>query len=285
MQRDEKNPNKWTNDERANGEADRLAGRAWGEEFSHVQNQANAPLFRHNGGIQVITSAGSIAGRIPKRLPELLTMERGLPALQKATQLTVKAMELLDNEATLRGAKHFGATMYSVSHWAKFYTHHWYTASKAYKFKLADSAECKCCSDGVGETTAHIFQCTDRNDVHRDHRRKLTELLAEQQIPNGLLHLIEAGIDLALHSDNTHQGEAWDGDEDGNDEEKRVAQLLNDDEINTEYKDAFRQQTVIGWEYIFTGKFAQGWRKFWTERQQWATKFAILMMTWGKAKH
>ena len=40
--------------------------------------------------------------------------------------------------------------------------------------------------------------------------------------------------------------------------EKRVAQLMNDDEINTEYKEAFRQQTVIGWEYIFTGKFAKG---------------------------
>ena len=44
-----------------------------------------------------------------------------------------------------------------------------------------------------------------------------------------------------------HQGEAWDGDEDGNDEEKRVAQLLNDDEINLEYKEDFRQQTIIGW--------------------------------------
>ena len=83
--RETKKPNKWTNDERAKGEADRLAGRAWGEEFSHVQNQANAPRFRHAGGIQVITSAGSIAGQIPKRLLELLTMKRGLPALQKAT--------------------------------------------------------------------------------------------------------------------------------------------------------------------------------------------------------
>ncbi len=66
----------------ANGKADRLAGRAWEEEFSHIQNQANAPRFRHVGGIQVITSEGSIAGPIPKRLPELLTTERGLPALQ-----------------------------------------------------------------------------------------------------------------------------------------------------------------------------------------------------------
>ena len=73
----------------------------------------------------------------------------------------------------------------------------------------------------------------------------------------------------------------WNGN--GNDEEKRVAQLLKDDEINLEYKEAFRQQTIIGWEYIFTGKFAKGWRNCWTERRQWATKFAILMMTWGRA--
>ena len=210
-------------------------------------------------------------------------IEHGLPALQKATQLSDEAMELLDDEASLRGAKHFGAAMYSVAHWAKFYTHHWYTASRACKFKQAESAECKCCRDGVDKTTAHIFQCTDRTDVHREHSRKLTELLADQQLPNGLLHLIEAGINLASLSYNTHQGEAWDGDDEGNEIEKRVAQLLNDDEINMEYKEAFRQQTIIGWEYIFTGKFAKGWRNCWTERRQWATKFAILMMTWGRA--
>ena len=66
------------------------------------------------------------------------------------------------------------------------------------------------------------------------------------------MHLIEAGIDLALLSDNTHQGEKWDGDDKGNDEEKSVAQHLNNDEINIDYKEAFRQQMIIGWGYIFT---------------------------------
>ena len=115
-ERRKKDHNKWTDDEWANGEVNRLAGRAWGEEISHVQNQANEIRFRHAGDIQVITSTGSIAGRILKRLPELITMERGMPALQKATQMTDEAMKFLDDEATLRGAKHFGATMYSVSH-------------------------------------------------------------------------------------------------------------------------------------------------------------------------
>ena len=91
------------------------------------------------------------------------------------------------------------------------------------------------------------------------------------------------GIDLALLSDNTHQGETWDGDEEGNVEEKRVAQLLNNDKINLECKEAFRQQRIIGWEYIFRGKFAKGWKNCWTECWQWATKFAILMMTRGRA--
>ena len=144
----------------------------------------------------------------------------------------------------------FGATMYSVLHWAKFYTHHWYMASRAYKFGLAESTECQCCRDGVLETTAHIFQCPNRNEAHIEHSWKFTELLADQQIPNGLLHPIRAGIGLALLRNNTHQGEAWDGDEEGNVEEKRVAQLLNNDEINLEYKEAFRQQMIIGWEYI-----------------------------------
>ena len=80
--------------------------------------------------------------------------------------------------------KHFGATMYSVSHCAKFYTHHWYTASRAYKFGQVDSAECKCCRDGVQETTAHIIQCPDRNEVHLERHQKVTKLLADQQLLN-----------------------------------------------------------------------------------------------------
>ena len=60
------------------------------------------------------------------------------------------------------------------------------------------------------------------------------------------MHLTEAGIDLAVHNNNTHKGEVLDGDKDGNNKEKRVAQLINDDEINLEYKEAIRQQTIIG---------------------------------------
>ena len=81
--------------------------------------------------------------------------------------------------------------------------------------------------------------CAFRNEVHLVHHRKLAELLADQKLPNGLLHLIEVGIDLALLSNNNHQGEAWDGDKEGNIEEKKVVQLLNNDEINMEYKEAF----------------------------------------------
>ena len=86
----------------------------------------------------------------------------------------------------------------------------------------------------MNEITAHIFQCTNRNEVHHEHHQKLTALLADQQLPNGLLRITEAGIDLASLSNNTHQGETWDGDDDNNDFEKRVAQLLNNDEINLE---------------------------------------------------
>ena len=87
-----------------------LAGRAREDEFDQVPHHATAPRFRHATGIQVITSEGSIAGRTSKRLPEIITTERGLPALRKAVELSEEAMELLDDEATLRGAKHFGAS-------------------------------------------------------------------------------------------------------------------------------------------------------------------------------
>ena len=76
----------------ANGKADRLAGRAWGEEFSQVRNQTNAIRFRQAGNIQVTTSTGSIAGWIMKRLPEIIMTERETPALQKATQRQILAV-------------------------------------------------------------------------------------------------------------------------------------------------------------------------------------------------
>ena len=165
---------------------DRLAGRAWSEEHNHKTNQANATHFRHADSFQVITSNGSITGRVPKRLSEILMMERGMPALQKTTQMTDEAMRLIDLEATIQGEKKIGATMYSIAHWAKFYTHHWYMASRSHKFGLADSAECQCCREGAEETTSHIFQCPNRDEIHIDHRWKLTELMADQQITNGL---------------------------------------------------------------------------------------------------
>ena len=80
-----------------------------------------------------------------------------MSVLQKTTQMTYEAMRLIDDEATIQEAKHFGVTMYSIAHWAKFHTHHWYTASRAHKFDLADLAECQCCREGVEETAAHIF--------------------------------------------------------------------------------------------------------------------------------
>ena len=107
-ERQEKHPNKWTNDEWANGKVDQLEGRAWSKEHNHITNQANATRFRHAGSIQVIPSNGSIAGRILKRLPEILTMERGMPALQKTTQMTDEAMRLIDDETTIQGVKMFG---------------------------------------------------------------------------------------------------------------------------------------------------------------------------------
>ena len=65
-----------------------------------VQSDVNTTTC-HASGIQVITLEGLITGRISKRLPEILTTERGLPALQKATQLSEEAMELLDDETTI----------------------------------------------------------------------------------------------------------------------------------------------------------------------------------------
>ena len=106
--------------------------------------------------------------------------------------------------------------------------------------------------------------------------------MAKHQLPNDLLHLIEAGIGIALLGNDNRRSEDWEGDAGGSDEEQRVVEPLLDESIDDEKK-AFKQQTKLGWGYIFTGNFSEGWKKFWKDKPNWALQFAILMLEWGRA--
>ena len=81
--------------------------------------------------------------------------------------------------------------------------------------------------------------------------------------------LIKAGIDLALTNTETHSREDWNRNYDGSLTEVKIADLLNDDETPQHYKTAFKQQTMIEWEFLFMGKMARGRRQCWTDKPFW----------------
>ena len=91
--------------------------------------------------------------------------------------------------------------------------------------------------------------------------------MREIKAPNHLLHLFEAGIDLVLINGDTHSGEDWNGNSEGSITEMTISDLLDDKTIPHQYKTAFPQQTKIGWEQLFMGKMACGWRQCWPDKK------------------
>ena len=107
--------------------------------------------------------------------------------------------------------------------------------------------------------------------------------MREIEAPNHLLHLFEAGIDLALLNGETHSGEDWNGNPEGSITEMTIPDLLNDEMTPQHYKTAFQQQTKIGWEQLFMGKMASGWRQCWLDKTYWRSSIAHTFMEWGRA--
>ena len=54
--------------------------------------------------------------------------------------------------------------------------------------------------------------------VSKQHEHNQAQMEPQEMLYN-IAIAIEAGIDLALNSNNTHRGETWDGDDDGNDQD------------------------------------------------------------------
>jgi len=50
----------------------------------------------------------------------------------------------------------------------------------------------------VAETTDHILQCPTREPVHSKFYTNFIELMREKELPNDILELFDAGIDIAL---------------------------------------------------------------------------------------
>ena len=274
---------KWTHQEHANDIADEMAGRAWTEDFHHLIPNTQAPHYKHSTPFQVSLPDGSSGGQLSSTVPTAIAIHKGQRTMQQHLHLSDIRWGLIDGDITKSVSAHFGTGLGQRAHCCKQYAHQWFTEVKAHKHNTQISAKCRCCDRDEDETILHIFQCADREEVHETHKKKLTEVMTKYQIPNRLLHLIEAGRDLVLQNTDTHSGEQWDGDDDGTETENRIATLLLDTHTPEVYKRAFKQQTLLGWELLFTGKMATGWRDCHTDQAFWRQATAKVFADWGRA--
>ena len=58
--------------------------------------------------------------------------------------------------------------------------------------------------------------------------------------------------------------------------------ILFDETIPHQYKTAFQQQTKLGWEHLFMGKMASGWKQCWPDKKHWWSSSAHTFMEWGR---
>ena len=58
---------------------------------------------------------------------------------------------------------------------------------------------------------------------------------------------------------------------------------MNDDTTPQQYKMVFQQQLKVGWEHLFMGKMASGWRQCWPDKRSWRSSMAHTFMEWGRA--
>ena len=66
---------------------------------------------------------------------------------------------------------------------------------------------CRCCDEGKTETIRHVVHCKSRAMIGKKKMKQFTELIRQIEMPNGILKLLEGGIDLVLSGGETFRGE------------------------------------------------------------------------------
>ena len=192
-----------------------------------------------------------MSGKIARRLADDINRRRGLQQLQKILRLEDEIFGLIDWESFGPATNTFTKTVSSRAHLCKHVSAHWFTEARAHKFDNLVSDRCQCCQLDVAETTDHILQCPTRDTVHSMFYTKFIELMQEQELPNDILELFDASIDIALFTPLR-----FSFDEDYIDAadimmDERVTKILNNDNIRPDRREVFAQQKRMGWTRKF----------------------------------
>ena len=233
---------------------DKLAGWARKEEYNEIQPEPVAPHYCRFTAVQAILLDGSILGNLEQKIPEAITTTRGKQQMRQTLKMMEEHMAMIDKEITANNARNFGMSS-SARARLKKKTPTNGTWRRANKFDDRIAATYRCCDNREDKTFC---------DVQAEWRftKSMSKPLDEKW---GTLRcqIIKAGIDLALINADTHIRENWNGNCEGSLMELKIAELLNDDKIPQHFKRAFKQQTMIGWELLFMGMTARGWRQCW----------------------
>ena len=99
---------------------------------------------------------------------------------------------------------------------------------------------------------------------------------------NDALKLLEGGIVLVLSGVETYRVERWNGNDNLAQSDVKIKELLEDNNIREDAKEAFIQQLELGWEDLFMGRMATGWKSATESLKSRKTKLMSLVIEWGR---
>ena len=99
---------------------------------------------------------------------------------------------------------------------------------------------------------------------------------------NDILKLPEGEIDVVLSGGKTYRGENWHDKDNIAQRDKRITALTENIGFRENAKEAFIRQMEMGWEDLFMGRMAIGWRSATEKVKPWITKCMNLMIEWER---
>ena len=107
--------------------------------------------------------------------------------------------------------------------------------------------------------------------------------MRQVEMPNDILKLLEGGIDVVLSGGETYRGENWHDNDNIAQNDEIITALMEAPSFREDAKGAFIQQIEMGWEDLFMGRMATGWRSAMENLKPWITKLMSLMIEWGRS--
>jgi len=107
--------------------------------------------------------------------------------------------------------------------------------------------------------------------------------MQDMEILNDILDLLKVGLDIAILTPVRLSVDEAAMDDMDIMTDDRVMEMLENNKIRTDQREAFIQQTTLGWTRIFMGYFTTGWRTSTDNLEhRWMPSCTQLFLEWGR---